>query len=143
VLALTGVDAGAAVAFALVYAAAGHRILGQAAFLAALVVVFGGVTAIWLYIERGRAPGPLRRMGRVAGALALTGFGLPALVLAPLFGLRQGLPPEAGLDDVIRPALVLLLVSLGLTALVNGAGLAALAATAAGRRLRRGRSRRL
>jgi hypothetical protein len=142
VLALAGVDVATAVVFGLVYAAAGHRILGQAAFLAAVAVVFWGATALWLHVERGRGPDPLRRLGRVAGALAVTWFGLPALVLTPLFGLREGLSPEAGLDDVIRPALVLLLASLALTALVNAAGLSTLAAASVARRLRAGRSGR-
>ena len=111
--------------------------LTQAAFLAALVVFFVAVTAFWVHVERsrGRHRDALSRVGRIAGALVLTVIALPGLALMPLFALREGLPAEAGLDDVIRPAMVLLLISLALVALVNVAGVCFLTGTAAWRRL--------
>jgi hypothetical protein len=52
----------------------------------------------------------------------------------PLFALREALPADAGLDDVIRPVMVLLLIALALVALVNVCGICVLTATAAWRR---------
>ena len=123
-LALTAVNVAGALVFGLVYAAAAARMLTQAAFLAALVVFFVAVTAFWVHVERsrGRHRDALSRVGRIAGALVLTVIALPGLTLMPLFALKEALPAEADLDDVIRPVMVLLLISLALVALVNIAG---------------------
>jgi hypothetical protein len=74
-------------------------------------------------------------VGRVGGALVLTLIALPGLTLMPLFALKEALPAEAGLDDVVRPVMVLLLISLALVALVNIAGICFLTGAAAWRRL--------
>jgi hypothetical protein len=47
---------------------------------------------------------------------------VPALVLAPLFWLENLVPPEAGLNAVIAPAMAVLLIALVLVALVNLVG---------------------
>jgi hypothetical protein len=122
---LAAINAAGAFVFGLVYAAAALRILNQAAFLVALVVLFGAVTALWVHVEhsRGRARDPLSRLGCIVGALALTVLAVPGLILMPLFALKQSLPAEAGIDEVIRPILVLLLVSLALVVSMNLAGM--------------------
>lgn len=134
-LALAAADIASAVVFGLLYAAAAARWLNQPAFLAALGVFFVAVSACWVRVERARGAGrdALARIGRAAGGLALTVVALPGIVLVPLFALQQNLPLEAGVDDVIRPVMVLLLISLALTALVNVAGLAYAAVAALGR----------
>lgn len=141
-LALAGTDAAAAVVFGLVYAAAAARRLTQPAFVAALVIAFAGATALWVHVERsgGRGRDGLSRLARIGAALVLAVVGVPALVLMPLLALREGLPAEAGVDDVLRPALVLLLVSLALVALVNLVGLSILIGTGLARRRRAGRA---
>jgi hypothetical protein len=144
--ALAAIDLCAALAFALVYAAAGGRWLGQAAFLASLVVVFAAAAAVWARTERTRG-GPrdvLSRVGRAVLALAVVVLGLPALVLAPLVSLERALPPTAGMTDVLRPALILLLICLAWTAAVNVAGAAIVigAAVRAGLRRRPGHDAR-
>jgi hypothetical protein len=53
----------------------------------------------------------------------------------PLFALKEALPAEAGLDDVVRPVMVLLLISLALVALMNIAGICVLTGAAAWRRV--------
>ena len=89
----------------------------------------------------GRARDPIGRVGRSAAALALVVIGLPALVLAPLFAVKDALPPEAGLADAVRALMVLLLVSLALTVAMNLAGLVVCVALALRARLGpRGRS---
>lgn len=143
-LALAATDTLVAAVFALLYAAAGTRWLAQAAFLAGLFVFFIGLTALWVRVERSR-PGdrdPITRIGRGALALVAVVTGLPVLVLTPLLGLQAALPPAAGFSDVVRPAMVLLLVSLVWVAAVNVAGASVVAGSAlwAGlaRRSRRG-----
>jgi hypothetical protein len=128
--------AGAAV-FGALYAVAGARVLGQYAFLAALAVFFVAVTACWVRVERstGRHRDPLARFGRIAGGLVLAVIAVPGLTLMPLFALQEGLPREAAVGDVIRPVLVLLLISLALVALVNVAGGCVLLGTGAWARL--------
>lgn len=135
-LALTAMNAAGSIVFGLLYAAAAARLLTQGAFLASLVVFFVAVSACWLRIERslGRTAGALSRLGRIASALMLTVIVLPVITLMPLLALKEALPPEAGLEDVIRPLMILLLISLGLTVLVNVAGLCLLMGTAAWRR---------
>ncbi len=136
-LALTAVNAAGALVFGLLYAAGAARLLTQGAFLAALVVLFVAISACWLHVERSRGrPGDtLSRLGRISAALVLTVIALPGLTLMPLFALKEGLPAEAGIEDLIRPVMVLLLISLALVALMNVAGLCFLAGAAAWRRL--------
>lgn len=124
VLALAGVNLSGAAAFAAIYAAAGARWLTQGAFAAALVCVFVGLTAVWLRVERrgGFHRDALGRLGRVAAALVMTVAAVPGIVLMPLFAVRETLPPEAGFDPVIRAVMVLLLISLALTAAMNAVG---------------------
>lgn len=140
-LALAAADVAGAVVFALLYAAGAARWLTQPAFLAALVVFFVAVSACWVRVERNRGAGrgALGRIGRAAGGLALTVVGLPGLVLVPLFALQQNVPPEAGVEHVIRPAMVLLLISLALVGLVNVVGLAYAGLVGLGRRGARAR----
>ena len=140
-LALAGINALGVAVFALVYAAAGQRLLSQGAFVAAMVTAFAAVTALWVRAEAagGRALGPFRRLGRAVVALALTVVATPGLVLTPLFALKDAVPAEAGLEDVLRPALVLVLVSLALVAAVNAAGASiAICSALAGRLYGRG-----
>jgi hypothetical protein len=130
-------NAAGAVVFGLLYAGAGARVLGQYAFVAALAVFFAAVTACWVRVERsrGRARDPWSRVGRIAGGLLLAVIALPGLTLMPLFALQEALPPDAALGEVIRPVMVLLLISLALVALVNVAGGCVLLCTGAWRRL--------
>jgi len=138
VLALAAIDGAGAVLFGLVYAAAGAHLLTQGAFVVALAVAFGAITATWMHVERsgGRHRDALSRLGRATGALALTLFAVPAVVLMPLFVLREGLPAEANVDALLRPIMVLLLISLSLVALVNLVGGGLVVAAALLRRLR-------
>jgi hypothetical protein len=140
-LALAGMNVAGVAVFASIYAAAGARLLNQAAFLASLMVFSVAVTAVWVRVERsrGRLRDPLSRLGRIAGALVLTLIAVPGLVLMPLFVLKEGLPAEARLDDAIRPAMVLLLVSLVLVTLTNVAGICFIAGAGFVARLRRNR----
>ena len=69
----------------------------------------------------------ITRIGRGSFALVVTVVGLPVLVLTPLLGLQGILPPAAGLADVVRPAMVLLLIALLWTVTVNLGGWAVLA----------------
>jgi hypothetical protein len=129
-------NAAGAVVFGLLYAGAGARVLGQYAFVAALAVFFVAVTACWVHVERSRARArdPWSRVGRIAGGLLLAVIALPGLTLMPLFALQEALPPDAALGEVIRPVMVLLLISLALVALVNVAGGCVLLGTGAWRR---------
>jgi hypothetical protein len=124
VLALAVMNAAGALVFALVYAAAAARWLGQPAFLAALAVFFVAVTASWVRVERARGGrrDALSRLGRIAGGLVLAVIVVPGLTLMPLFALHEVLPPDAGVGEIIRPVMVLLLISLALVALMNIAG---------------------
>jgi hypothetical protein len=132
VLALAGIDALAAVGFAVIYAAAGSRRLTQGAFAAGLIVFFVAMAAVWVRIERSRPGGrdALSRLGRGGLALLLVVVGLPTVVLTPLFAMQDAVPAEAGLGDLIRPAMVLLLIALLLTIALNVAGLAVAAVSA-------------
>ena len=136
-LALAGMNALAAVAFASLYAAAGAHILSQAAFLTGLVVSFVATTALWVRVERSR-PGPrdpLSRLGRIAVGLLIAAIAVPGLALMPLFALQQELPAESGLGQVIPGIMVVLLASLVLAALVNVAGFVFMAGSALAGRL--------
>ena len=131
-LALAGINALAAVAFASLYAAAAAHVLSHAAFLTGLVVFFIALTALWVRVERSR-PGPrdpLSRLGRIAVGLLIAAIAVPGLGLMPLFSLQQQLPPESGVGQVIPGIMVVLLASLLLVAMVNLAGLVFLAGSA-------------
>ncbi len=138
-LRLAGINVLAALAFAAIYAAGGSRWLTQWAFLASLAVFFALLTALWVHVERA-SPGTrdlVSRLGRGALALVLVVIGLPPLALAPLFTLQEALPPEAGVADVVRPIMVLLLLALGLVVAMNAAGFAVLTVSALRARLAR------
>jgi len=143
VLRLAGINLISAVVFFSIYLAAGGRRLSQEAFLASLMVFFGALTALWLHVERprGRHHDPLSRLGCIAGALVLTLVTVPAVVLMPLFALKGILPADDRLDDVIRSAMVLLLVSLALVATLNVTGVCVITGSALVRRLRGTRPR--
>ena len=123
-LALAATNSLAAVLFGLIYAAAGTRWMTQGAFLVSLAVFFVATTALWVRVERSRPgdPDPISRIGRASVAVILVVLGLPALVLAPLFALQETLPPTAGFPDVIRPVMVLLLISVTFMGAVNVVG---------------------
>ena len=130
-LALAGMNALTASGCVLIYWAAGSRRLTQGAFLVSLVVFFVAMTALWVRVERSGSGGRdgLSRLGRGAIALVLVVVGLPAVVLAPLFALQDAVP-TAGLTDLIRPVMVLLLIALAFMLAVNVAGLGVLAVSA-------------
>jgi hypothetical protein len=136
VLALAATNVAGALVFGLVYAAAAARWLGQFAFLAALAVFFVAVTACWVRVERsgGRHRDALSRLGRIGGGLLLALIAVPGLTLMPLFALQEALPPDAAVGEIIRPVMVLLLISLALVALVNVAGGCVLLGSGASRR---------
>ena len=134
-----GINLVGAVVFFSIYSAAGARWLSQGAFVASLGVFFGALTALWLRVEglRGIGRDPVSRIGRATAALVVVVLGLPMLVLTPLFALQETLPAEAGFDDVARPVMVLLLVSLAFVVAVNLAGAAVRAGQALWARLNR------
>jgi phosphatidylglycerophosphate synthase len=122
-LALAAANFVGVVLFAAVYAAAGAHWLSQTAFIVCLFVLFALVSALWVRTEaRHRDLEPLRRVGRIAIGLTIVVIGVPALVLLPLSKLETMLPPEAGIDRVMAPAMVLLIVALALITLVNVVG---------------------
>jgi hypothetical protein len=140
VLGLVAVNALGAVAFAGLYAAAGAAQIAPAALLGALLVVFGGVTAMWVRVEhRSRALDPLRRVGRGAIGLVAVLIGLPVAVLMPLFWLESQLPLEAVPGLHLGPIMALLLVALALVAAANAAGAVVAVVLAVGRRWRAAR----
>lgn len=119
-LILAAADLVGVILFVAVYAAAGARYLSQPGFLAALAVLFVLVTILWLRTEaRHQALEPMRRVGRAAAGLLLVLVGVPVAVLLPLFWLESVLPPEAGIERVLAPAMTLLLIGLALVVLVN------------------------
>lgn len=128
-LGLIGTNAVVALVFASLYAGAGTRWMAQGAFLAGVVVFFVAAIALWVRVERTGSGGRdvITRIGRGSFALVVIVVGLPALVLAPLLGLQGILPPAVGFADVIRPTMVLLLISLLWTVAVNLVGGAVLA----------------
>jgi hypothetical protein len=123
VLALTATNVVGLVLFGTVYGLAGARRLSQSAFVACLVIVFGLVTALWVWTEaRHRPLHPVRRLGRgLLGFVAVVVIG-PAAVLMPLFWLEGLLPPEVGLTSVTGPVMALVLIALTLVALTNVVG---------------------
>lgn len=130
-LALAATNLVGVVLFAVVYAAAGAHWLSQTAFVACLLLLFALMTALWVRTEaRHRELEPLRRVGRIVVGLIIIVIGVPALVLLPLSKLETLLPPEAGIDRVLAPAMALLLVSLALVTLVNIVGFVVIAGRA-------------
>jgi hypothetical protein len=125
-LALGGINAVAILLFAGAYALAAAHVLSQGAFLTALVVLFGGFTALWVRSERRgtRSRDLLSRIGRIAVGFLIAAIAVPGLVLMPLFSLREQLPEEPGLDHILPGVMVILLASLALGALTNVAGIA-------------------
>ena len=123
-LALAGINALGLALFVAVYVGAALRWLSHGAFLAAVVVVLGALTALWVRVEgRGAGTrGPLERIGRAAAALLLVVALGPIAVLMPLFALDAQLPPEAGLAHTISRTMVLLLVSIALVVVCNVGG---------------------
>jgi hypothetical protein len=138
-LILAAIDALGAALFAIAHAAGAQGVLSPWALLAALVVCFVAVTALWMRVEgaRGRRPGALGRLGRMAVGFVLVLIGFPGLVLMPLFALQQQLPSSAGIEAVIAPAMVILLKALVLVALVNAVGVLGLGVSAILRRWNR------
>lgn len=142
-LALAGINALGLALFVGVYTGAALRWLSHGAFLAALVMLLGAVTALWVRVEgRGAgARGPFERIGRAMAALLLVVALGPIALLMPLFALDTQLPPEAGLTHVISRTMVLLLVSVALVILCNVIGaLAQVLIALRGRIARRGSS---
>lgn len=113
------------VLFAAVYAAGGARYLSQGGFVACLLLIFALVTILWVRTESRHTPlGPVRRVGRAAGGLAMVLAGVPVAVLMPLFWLETVLPPEADFSRVLAPTMALTLISLSLVGLMNLVGAA-------------------
>ena len=135
-LILIGINALGVALFAIAHAAGAQGTLSPLALLAALVVCFVAVTALWLRVEGAPAKrrGALSRLGRIAVGFALVGIGFPGLVLMPLFALQQQLPSTADIEAVIAPAMVILLKTLALVALVNVVGVLGLGVSAILRR---------
>lgn len=122
-VALAATNVVGVVLFGTVYALAGARRLSQAAFVTCLVLVFGLVTALWMWTEaRHRTLHPLGRLGRAVLGLLAVIVVVPGVVLMPLFWLEDLLPPELGLTSVLGPVMALVLISLALVALTNIAG---------------------
>ena len=138
-LALIGVNAMGAALFTAAHVAGAQRILTPLVLLIALAVCFVFVTAVWLRVEgaRGSGGGALGRLGRMAVSFVVAAVGFPGLVLMPLFALRDQLPSTAGVEAVIAPAMVILLKSLALVALVNVIGVLGLSVSAILRRWKR------
>jgi hypothetical protein len=125
VVALAATNLVAVLAFGALYAAAGTRLLAQGPFLLGLALLFVGLTALWLAVERRQGHGldPVRRLGRVAFGLVAVLLGAPVLVLLPLFGLETLLPPDVGPGVLpLAPVMTLLLIALALAVVVNLAG---------------------
>lgn len=136
-LALAATNGVGVLLFSVLYAVAGARWLPQWAFLACLVILFGLVTALWVSVEgrQGSGRGGVARLGRIAFGLMVVTLAVPMVVLMPLFWLDSQLPPEAGLNSMLAPAMTIVLIALTLTALVNVVGgILALARAALGLR---------
>jgi hypothetical protein len=122
-LVLAGANVVGVVLFVTLYAAAAAHYVPQPAFLVCLPLLFLLVTVLWVRTEaRHRALDPLRRIGRIAGGLAIVAIVTPVVVLLPLFWLETVAPADAGVTRVLAPAMTLLLIALALTVLVNAVG---------------------
>lgn len=135
-LALAATNMVSAVLFAALYATAGARLMSQGAFVACLVIIFVLVTALWVRVEaRHRELGFVRRIGRVAFGLVVVLFGVPIVVLMPVFWLDTLLPPDARFTRHLGPLMTLVLIALALIVVVNAVGaIIALARAALGAR---------
>jgi hypothetical protein len=141
VLALVAVNVLGTVVFAGLYAASAAAQVSSATFLAGLLLVFVGMTAIWVRVEhRSRALDPFRRVGRVAIGLLAVVIGLPAVVLMPLFWLENQLPLEVVPALHLGPVMALLLVALALLVAVNVVGVVIAVALGVGCRWRASRA---
>lgn len=136
-LALAAVNVLGAVVFAGVYAAGSATRATPELFVAAVLLVVAGLTAIWVRVEqRSRALEPFRRIGRGAIALLAVVIGLPVVVLMPLFYLESYLPLEAVPALHLGPIMALLLVSLAMIVAVNAVGAVVTVALGVGRHWR-------
>ena len=119
-LALAAANAAGAVLFGTLYAVAGGRVLSQVAFVACLAVLFVLMTVLWIRTEaRHRGLGALRRIGRVVVGWLVVVVAIPIAVLAPMFGLDEQIPKEAGLHAARGGVMALVRITLGLVALMN------------------------
>ena len=88
-----------------------RRDVAPALLLAGLLLVFAGLTTLWVRVEqRSRALEPFARVGRGAIGLLAVVIGLPVVVLMPLFWLESHLPLEAVPALHLGPMMALLLV---------------------------------
>ena len=132
-LVLAAANAVGVILFGALYAVAGANLMSQQAYLACLALIFGGVTVLWVRVERRHRDVPaLSRVGRAAVALVAILVATPMFVLTPLFWIGPRLPAEVGVDRVAAALMALTLVALVLIVLVNMVG--ATIATAAGLR---------
>ena len=112
VLTLAAANGVGVVLFGVLYAVAGARWLPQSAFLICLVTLFALVTALWVSVERrqGSGRGGVARLGRVVFGLVAVALVAPTVALMPLFWLDSQLPPEAGLNPMLAPAMTIVLI---------------------------------
>ena len=140
-LGLAAVNVLGVVAFAGLYAAGARAPDRPAVLIGGLLLVFAGVTALWVRVERQpRGLDPLRRLGRAVMGLVAVVIGLPVVVLGPMFWAESKLPLEAVPALHLGPVMALLLVSLTLVAGVNAVGAVVAVALALGQRRRAGRA---
>lgn len=122
-LILAGANTVSVVLFGALYLLAATGALAQPAFLTCLAVLFGLATFVWVRTEaRHRGLEPVRRFGRVMIGLVLVVLVTPVAVLMPIFWLESQLPAEADFQRYVRGIMVIVLVSLALTAAVNVVG---------------------
>ena len=120
---LAAVNVLGAVVFAGLYAVGARAPIAPAVLIAGLLLVFAGVTALWVAVEqRSRGLDPFRRIGRGVMALLAVVIGLPIVVLMPMFWLESQLPLEAVPLLNLGPVMALLLVALALVVAMNGVG---------------------
>jgi hypothetical protein len=144
VLALAAVNVLGAVAFAGLYSLGASAQAGPAVLAGGLLLVFAGVTALWVWVEqRSRLLEPLRRIGRIAIGLVGVVIGLPIAVLMPLFWVESQLPPEVVPALHLGPVMALLLVALALVVAMNVVGAFVAVTLEVVRRLRRRRASRV
>ena len=123
-LALAAANVVGVVLFGAVYAAAGARLMPQAAFALCLLVMFALVTSLWVRVEaRHRSLAPVRRIGRAAAGLALVLIAVPVMILSPVFWLDRQLPADADFTRYVGPIMTIVLIALALVVLTNVAGL--------------------
>ena len=138
-LGLAAVNVLGVVVFAGLYAAGAQTPIAPAVLIAVLLLVFAGMTALWVGVERqSRGLDPSRRIGRGVMGLLSVVIGLPIVVLMPMFWLESRLPLEAVPALHLGPVMALLLVSLALVVGVNAVGAVVAVALSLGRRWRAG-----